>query len=179
MDNVEKLGIALLPDENVKREALRLKDAIQKKLLGGKALLINTPHISIFQMTAMREDCEKIWSEVNIFNFGDFSFDMELLPEYVGDNIFWNAIFSEYFEKLCERIIKKIKNYRSYIFLDQVQDREGNLTEMELTLLKEYGIFWGIPYNNFNPHITLLYDVGHYRDKTLNFMTTLSKRFLI
>ncbi|HLD95151.1 MAG TPA: hypothetical protein VI959_00725 [Alphaproteobacteria bacterium] len=89
---------------------------------------------------------------------------MKTTLEIVGNNIFWRSfdMSSKFcFEDFHKDLVGKLKKYKNAPLL-QIQNK--NLTLEQEKLVKEYGVYWGIP-GYFDPHITVVYELSLTEEK--------------
>ena len=124
----------------------------------------NVPHISLYQLKINDVYIDKIKTQIRDIckNYSKFSFLMNNNIEKVGNNIFWRsyeAIENPILQHLLIETVESIKQFKDSSPLEQISSRFSTLTPEQKSLVDEFGVYWGLPHN-FDPHITLIYNLS-------------------
>lgn len=125
---------------------------------------INTPHISLYQMKYRGENIRLLQDKLEQISnaHGKIVFTMDDHLVLVGKNIFWRsqeALENQQLQNLLNHIVDTISPLRSPHPMSQVCARINSLSLEEKTMVEKYGVYWGLPHN-FDPHITLAYNIS-------------------
>lgn len=154
-----QITIALLPNAEIIKEAERLNVKFEQ-LLTDIPNKKNIIHISLFQGYFCRMQLEKISEMLSQIVDSTFSLRIELdskLTEACA-NLFWNVKPQAQLYELHKNILTAISPYREAplpVFLDCY----AQLPLIQQQLIDRYGTPHAL--HNFQPHITLYYNVGH------------------
>jgi hypothetical protein len=135
----------------------KIKDFLKKNALSYKELN-NIPHISLYQFKSSPDFIPLIKKIILEIKCPSLGLRFKPLLEIVGNNIFWRCYLEKDDDALNsfhERLVNNLKRYKVGP-LSQID--ETKLLKSQEILVKEYGVYWGIP-GQFDPHITLVYEL--------------------
>lgn len=155
----DELTIALIPSNEIVKEALRLNRQLEQVLedIPNKQNII---HISLFQSRVRCSQLEKISIALNSLAKSIKPFKLELDAELkeACTNLFWNIKENLQLVTLHTDILKAISPYREGI-LPIFKDGYTQLSQTQQQLIDRYGTPHVL--QNFNPHITVYYNMDH------------------
>lgn len=159
----------LIPAENsVKALSEKLSRSIKddlKEFRIGFDLCTNVPHISLYQLNVPKKNLDLVLEQISDIcdTHQQFDFQMDCHPEIVGSNIFWRsneATQNSFLKDLLHSVVNNIKNFKHKTPLRQIVPSIESLSKEQISLIEKYGVFWGLP-DNFDPHITLVYNLSN------------------
>ncbi|EDP46484.1 DUF1045 domain-containing protein [Rickettsiella grylli] len=155
----DELTIALIPSNEIVKEAIRLNNQLEQALedIPNKQNLI---HISLFQGRFRCSQLEKIGITLDNLTKPLDPFKLELDAELKESctNLFWNIKENVQLLRLHTDILKAVSPYREGI-LPVFKDCYTQLSQAQQQLIDRYGTPHVL--QNFNPHITVYYNVDH------------------
>jgi hypothetical protein len=164
---MQELNICLQGKGNILNVFLDLREKVEFLLSGLDVTFekcLNIPHVSLYQMNYRGRDIKLLHDKLEqICNAqGKILFTMDAQLDLVGKNIFWRsqeALENQQLQNLLNHIVDYISPLRSSHPMGQIREKMNALSLEEKRLVEKYGVYWGLPHN-FNPHITLAYNVS-------------------
>lgn len=154
------LGVALLPSKKVKKS---LDDLVKKiSIQEDVSRFLNIFHLSLYQIRTLNKNISLIKNALEEIakRMNSLWLSFNAIEKVAGNLFLIENGDADGLEELSRLVTRALKEFViEGCYLEQIEKRDFLIHS---SLIKEYGIFWGLPDISFDPHITLAYDFkGH------------------